>query len=456
MKKLYNRIPYLLSVVIVAIIGIQIIWSYTEYQKNTMEFKSDIQKALDVAIDNYFIDFAKDNSVSLRVNNAGDFNSEKITIKGQNRQIIDKINGDSLSSASIPKASDSLKMLNNIRDIYISINEDSINFTKLKGLLNSELDRKNYDISYKLNHLKNDSIYASSRTENFTSGDFTVQGKSTYLKSRESIELLFPNAIIIILKKSLFSIVISLLLMVCILFALFYMQWVIKQQKQLSEIKDDLISNITHEFKTPISTIGAALESIRYFNTNNDIEKTNRYLDYSDQQLKKLETMVDQLMDTALLKTENWILEKRQVNIHNWAAEIIDNYKMNAQKKAILLNISKDSKSEAYIEPFHLGNCLGALIDNAVKYGGDKIEILIDNGESLTLQVIDEPGHLTKNQSEKIFDKFYRVPQGNLHNVKGYGVGLYYVKKIAEKHGGTAEVILKNNSTSFIISVPNE
>lgn len=76
MKKLYNRIPYLLSVVIVAIIGIQIIWSYTEYQKNTMEFKSDIQKALDVAIDNYFIDFAKDNSVSLRVNNAGDFNSE--------------------------------------------------------------------------------------------------------------------------------------------------------------------------------------------------------------------------------------------------------------------------------------------------------------------------------------------------------------------------------------------
>lgn len=90
-----------------------------------------------------------------------------------------------------------------------------------------------------------------------------------------------------------------------------------------------------------------------------------------------------------------------------------------------------------------MGNCLGALIDNAVKYGGDKIEILIDNGESLTLQVIDEPGHLTKNQSEKIFDKFYRVPQGNLHNVKGYGVGLYYVKKIAEKHGGTAEVILK-------------
>ena len=455
MKKLYRRIPYLLSIVIAVTIAIQLYWSYTEYQKNTIAFKNEIQKALDVAIDNYYVDFAKDNSVSVNVSNDKGINSEKITIKGHNKQIIDQIRPDSSASTNLPRPSESLKMLNNIKDIYISINEDSINFKKFKNLLNAELKRREYDINYKLNYYKKDSLLASFSSESFSSGQFSVKGKSTYLKTGESIEMQFPNATQIILKESFFSILISLLLMTAILVALFHMQWVIKQQKQLSEIKDDLISNITHEFKTPIATIGAALESIRYFNTNQDIEKTNRYLDYSDQQLKKLESMVDQLMNTALLDSENWALEKCMVNINKWANGIVENFIMNAEGKEIILKVSKDSKSEACIEPFHLGNCLSALIDNALKYGGNRIQIFIENFEYLTISVSDNANNISKEQVAKIFDKFYRVPQGNLHDVKGYGIGLYYVKKIAEKHGGTAEVVIKNNNTSFIVSIPN-
>ncbi|MCB7480253.1 sensor histidine kinase [Christiangramia sediminis] len=456
MKKLYRRIPYLLSIVIVVTITVQLYWSYTEYQKNTVAFKNEIQNALDVAIDNYFVDFAKENSVSLKVKKETSNNPDNFSITGGNKKIIDKIRPDSTDSSYRDKSSDSLIMLNNIKDIYISINEDSINFKKLKILLNAELKRRDYNIPYKLNHYKKDTLFATSRSKSFSSGEFSVIGKSTYLKNRESLELQFPNAIQIILKKSFLSILISLLLMTSILFALFYLQWVIKQQKQLSEIKNDLISNITHEFKTPIATIGAAIESIRFFNTNHDVEKTNRYLDYSDQQLRKLENMVDQLMDTALLDSENWILDKSQVDIPKWAANIIKNYRMNSDGKEIILKISEDSKSNSNIEPFHLGNCLGALLDNAIKYGGNRIEVSIENKKELKIRVSDNANTLNKEHAGNIFDKFYRVPQGNLHNVKGYGIGLYYVRKIAEKHNGVAEIVLKKNKTSFIISIPNE
>lgn len=456
MKKLYRRIPYILSIVIVVTITVQLYWSYTEYQKNTVAFKNEIQNALDVTIDNYFVDFAKENSVSLKVKKEYGNNPDNFTITGGNKKIIDKIRPDNTDSKNVDKSSDSLKMLNNIKDIYISINEDSINFKKLKILLNAELKRRDYNIPYKLNHYKKDSLFATSRSKSFSSGEFSVIGKSTYFKNRESIEIQFPNAIQDILKRSFLSILISLLLMISILFALFYMQWIIKQQKQISEIKDDLISNITHEFKTPIATIGAALESIRFFNTNHDLEKTNRYLDYSDQQLKKLENMVDHLMDTALLETENWTLDKHSVDLHKWATDIVENYRMNADGKEIKLKISKDSKIQSYIESFHLGNCLGALLDNAIKYGGSQIDVAIENKKELIIQVSDNANSLNKEQAANIFDKFYRVPQGNLHNVKGYGIGLYYVRKIAEKHNGTAEIYIKNNKTSFIISIPNE
>ena len=167
MKKLYRRIPYLLSIVIVATVAVQLYWSYTEYQKNTITFKNEIQNALDVAIDNYFVDFAKENSVSLKVEMESGNNPDNFTITGGNKKIIDKFRPDSTDSKNVNKSSDSLKMLNNIKDIYISINEDSINFKKLKSLLNAELKRRDYNIPYKLNHYKKDSLFATSRSKSF-------------------------------------------------------------------------------------------------------------------------------------------------------------------------------------------------------------------------------------------------------------------------------------------------
>lgn len=457
MEKLYRRIPYLLAIVIVITITMQLYWSYTEYQKNSSKFKSEIQQALDVALDNYFIEVAKQKNITIIVPADSLEKESNLSKKKKITNIIsEKSIPKNISILTDEERQDENSIYENSKTINISINKDSINFKRLKTLIDSELNRKEYAIPYTLNYYKKDSIFATAHKGTSFLKHFSAKGKSTYLKTGESIEIEFPNAVKIILKKSLLSIFLSFLLTVSILFALFYMLWVMKQQKQLSEIKNDLISNITHEFKTPISTIGAALESIRNFNASNDTEKTNRYLDYSNQQLEKLGKMVDKLMDTALLDTNNWTLNRQTIDVKEWATAIVENYKLNSAGKNITLHFSDNSENEAFIDPFHLGNAFGALLDNAIKYGGNQIEILVENREGLSISVTDNGNSLKKEQATKVFDKFYRVPQGNIHDVRGSGIGLYHVKKITEKHLGTAEVSLKNNATTFTISIPNE
>ena len=457
MEKLYRRIPYLLTIVVIITIAMQLFWGYSEYKKNSESFKSEIQQALDVALDNYFVALAKESSISVKTKKGLVNESRIINVIGDdNQKIIAKIRPESINEINVKKLSDSLKMIDEIKDIYISVNKDSINFKKLKTLLDSELNRKRYAFPYTLNYYKKDSLFATANKGVLFSKHFTVDGKSTYLKTGERIELQFSDAVIIILKKSLLSVFLSLLLTIAILFALFYMLWIMKKQKQLAEIKNDLISNITHEFKTPISTIGVALESIRNFNANNDIEKTNRYLDYSNQQLEKLGKMVDKLMDTALLDTNNWVLNRQTIDVKDWTTAIVENYKLHSSGKNIVLHFYDSSKNEAFVDPFHLENAFGALLDNALKYGGDQIEISVENKETFSISVSDNGNSLNKEQATKVFEKFYRVPQGNIHDVRGTGIGLYHVKKIAEKHSGTSKVFLKNNTTTFIISIPNE
>ncbi|MBK5192152.1 MAG: HAMP domain-containing histidine kinase [Flavobacteriaceae bacterium] len=454
MKKSYRLIPYLITIVILATLAAQLYWSFVEYQKNSSNFKREIQQTLDVAIDNYFIEVSKQKNITLII--PAD-SIEKVPNLSIEEKILGTISSNNISvfKGDKPGNVTSSKVVTTIK---ISINKDSINLRKLKSLLNNELDRKEYDFSYTLKYYKKDTVFATHHRGSAFSNHFTATGKSTYLKDGEAIKILFPNKVNIILRKSLFGIFLSLFLMGIILFTLFYLLRVVRQQKQLSEIKNDLISNITHEFKTPIATIGAALESIRYFNDANDSEKTNRYIGYSNQQLENLGKMVDQLMDTALLDTKDWPLNRQTTNLKDWVTIIVENYKLNTEGKNIVFEFSEVMENQAFIDTFHLGNALGCLLDNAIKYGGEEIEITVRNSkkEGLVIAVSDNGKNLNKEQALKVFDKFYRVPQGNLHDIKGYGIGLYHVKKIAEKHHGVSKIFLKNNKTIFTISIPNE
>ena len=166
------------------------------------------------------------------------------------------------------------------------------------------------------------------------------------------------------------------LLSLAIITSLLYLLRVIRRQKQLAEIKNDLISNITHEFKTPITTISTALEAIQHFDALKDPEKAQKYLAISDKQLKKLHLMVEKLLETATLDSENLLLQKESLNVVDFVQKITEKQQTLTTAKTISFSSNTENFS-ADLDTFHFENAINNLIDNALKYGGDQIEVNI-------------------------------------------------------------------------------
>ncbi|ARV07441.1 two-component sensor histidine kinase [Polaribacter sp. SA4-10] len=355
------------------------------------------------------------------------------------------------------KAADSLKLIKTLKPIFISITSNEIEYPQLDSLIKNQLDKKKIPITFVFNHLKNDTIFHSSNDSLIIRKlDKSVSSKSTYLKKGEEFKLFFNNTSLEALKRSSLGILLSLLLSLLIIGCLFYLLKIINHQKELAAIKNDLISNITHEFKTPIATISAAIEAIKDFNVLEDKEKTNKYLSISSIQINKLHQMVEKLLETAMLDSEQLVLKKETVDIVNILERLVSKHQILAYKKELSFSINLQP-CYANVDVFHFENVISNLIDNAVKYGGDKIRInVISILNSIEITAADNGSGIEKNQQEKIFDKFYRVPKGNTQDIKGFGIGLYYCKKIIEKHGGIIILSSDKNQTIFKISIPNE
>lgn len=373
---------------------------------------------------------------------------------------LEEIKPSSINSISVfkgKKNTDSIMALKNLANkIVLSMIEDTIEFKALNNAFEKELKRKNISIDYQLIHLKNDTVFNSFLSKKSIPFELTSLSKSAYLPKKEAIKIDFSNPVLLVLKRSLSEIMLSLLLSLSIISCLLYLLKTINKQKKIDEIKNDLISNITHEFKTPITTIATAIEGIKNFNSENDVEKTNRYLNISGNQLKKLEIMVERLLETASLETDKLSLKKEKTDLLSIVHNIIEKHQLNFPEKNI--NLETDCTTIlSNVDIFHIENALSNIIDNALKYGGNQVKVSITNDKkNISILVEDNGIGIEKNQQEKIFEKFYRIPKGNIHNVKGFGIGLYYSKKIIEKHEGKLELVSNVAPTLFKITLPNE
>ncbi|WP_417786097.1 sensor histidine kinase [Tenacibaculum sp.] len=441
--------------------------SQVEKKKDSIQFKIS---SFDIKTDNpkefkemnsYFVDSLL-NDMRHEINDSTSKKYSKITQITQFNK--DHTSGIHLDSSRIKevkvfkgkRATDSLKLIKGLQTIFISVQNDSLDHVKLDSIIKKQLTTKGISTPFYLNHFKHDTLFYSSKKEEAPTLNLQSDAKSTYVKSDEKLTLLYENPSIEILKRSSTGIILSLLLSLAVITSLFYLLKVINQQKELAEIKNDLISNITHEFKTPITTVSTALEAINNFNAIDDKEKTKKYISISSVQIEKLHLMVEKLLETATLDSEKLLLKKEPVNL----VELIEN---NA-KKHQFINSEKtiqfsSNKHEIVtdIDVFHFENAISNLLDNAIKYGGNKIEVHINQVlNAIEITIADDGKGIDKNQQEKIFDKFYRIPKGNTHDVKGFGIGLYYTKKIIEKHGGVISLTSKPNNTLFKIVLNDE
>jgi signal transduction histidine kinase len=508
----FKRVGILIGLTLVFAIGMQAWRMVGQFTLIQSQLQSDIQESLDNAVESYYAELAKTDVIALtdisgengflRDDSIPERSITHITIdqKNSSDEFFDEILGNKKLFQTIEKAgqedfssafwkeiqsdsshemvildsnrrmaidkkndlqiffgkdqADSINQLKFLTSkIIISITRDSLDFDKINALLFQELDRRGIDIDYKLIHTKGLDPFDSLSSEGTDKMPFQVISRSTFLPRDQKLALSFENTALTILKRGTAELLISLLFLGIVAYAFYYLYQTIKNQKEIAEIKQDLIANITHEFKTPIATTLSAIEGIQQFNPENDPSKTNRYLGISKNQMLKLNQMVEKLLETATLDSDQLVLKKEQIEPESLLTQLIQKFQTLAPEKSIDLILPANPKP-IFADSFHFENVLSNLLDNAIKYGGDQIRISLDQNGMHKIRIYDNGGNISPEQKERVFEQFYRIPKGDLHDVKGFGIGLYYVKKILEKHEGRIELETGKNSTTFITYWP--
>ncbi len=273
------------------------------------------------------------------------------------------------------------------------------------------------------------------------------------------LRVYFPNRTNIILSSLWKNAAGTALFAMIILSCFAYTLMVIFQQKKLSEMKTDFINNMTHEFKTPIATISLASDSIVSPMILGNPEKVQRFANIIKQENKRMNSQVEKVLQMALIDKRDFSLKFTEVNLHEVIQAAVENITLRVEKREGMVKPSLlATKSIIEGDHTHVANVINNLLDNAEKYSPDKPEISIStrdvsNGVEVTVQ--DNGIGISKEARKQIFDKFYRVPTGNLHDVKGFGLGLSYVKAMMTAHKGSVEVKSEpGKGSSFILTFP--
>lgn len=281
-----------------------------------------------------------------------------------------------------------------------------------------------------------------------------VMGKPGYLK------VFFPKEKGFVLQSTVFMLLTSLLVVLAIIYIFYWTVKAIITQKKNSDIKNDFINNMTHELKTPISTISLAVEVLNDPAMSSNKNLLERYLGMINEENKRLGMLVEEVLQSAALDRSAFKLKQENLNIAQLVTEVVG--KMDIKIKERTGSVQVDIEPTGYYDfvgdRVHLTNVLYNLMDNAIKYSRDHPEIKIEVlnvVNQIAIRVSDNGIGIAKEHVKKVFEKLYRVPTGNLHDVKGFGLGLNYVKTIVSRHHGHVDVksVLGKGST-FIIYLP--
>ena len=237
--------------------------------------------------------------------------------------------------------------------------------------------------------------------------------------------------------------------------ALVFVYKTIRKQKRINEVKTDFINNMTHEMKTPITIASAGLDALEHHIPAT--ERTDFYLHTSKKQLHLLNDFVERILDAAVQDIPDFNLKKEKIDLHALFDELIQSHSV-LNKKTISFRLTGQESAFIQADQLHLQTAFHNIIDNAIKYSNGTVEIHIDiaeNNRDCTIKIRDNGMGIPQQYIKNIFEKFFRVPQGDAQSIKGFGLGLYYVSSIVKKHSGNISVHSKLRSgTEFIITLP--
>jgi signal transduction histidine kinase len=322
-------------------------------------------------------------------------------------------------------------------------------WTMLDSNFSASMQRSKLPVGFQVVQLGGDSVAIE---KNITTGSYTdLASGNKYVAELSDYQGY-------IFKETWPEIAFSLALFGCVSLAFFTVFKNLQAQRRLTELKNDFIQNVTHELKTPIATVGVAIEALRNFDAGKDPTRTQEYLDISKHELNRLGLLVDKVLRISHFEQNEPVLHLEPIDFQSLVSEVMASIRLQFEQKNA--QVSYETSGESFLvngDRMHLASVVYNLLDNALKYSPGQPEIavrLFSEGNEIKLEVADRGIGIAPEHRERIFEKFYRVPTGNVHDVKGYGLGLSYVASVVEKHGGRVTVVDREMGGSvFVITL---
>jgi two-component system, OmpR family, phosphate regulon sensor histidine kinase PhoR len=279
------------------------------------------------------------------------------------------------------------------------------------------------------------------------------------ISQEEFLAVIVPNQENLIWKSMRWFIAGAILFTIIITTAFFITIRTLLRQKKLSEIKSDFINNMTHEFKTPLATISLAVDALKNEKVVNDREKTNYFTGIIKEENKRMNKQVETILQAALLDKQEVQLNLKKLPAHELIQSALNNIQLQVEEKEGTMEVKLDAAKDLILaDEVHFTNLVSNLLDNAIKYSKEKPQIKLSTqnaGNQLRIKIEDNGIGMNKETLSRIFEKFYRAHTGNIHNVKGFGLGLSYVKTMVDAHHGTIKAeSMPGKGSSFTISMP--
>lgn len=281
------------------------------------------------------------------------------------------------------------------------------------------------------------------------------------LSVNEILFVVVPNLNKIVIRSLLWRILLSVLFTLIIIAAFYVTVRTMVRQKKLAEIKNDFINNMTHEFKTPIATISLAVDAMRNEKVISDREKLNYFSGIIKEENQRMNRQVETILKASQLEKQEVNLNLKPAHVHELIREVVENFQLQLEQKNGKVEMQLEANNDVVeVDEVHFSNLINNLVDNAVKYAKENVAPMIrlatrSDAKYFHLRIEDNGIGMTRDTLKRIFERFYRAHTGNVHNVKGFGLGLSYVKTMVEAHDGDikAESTL-GKGTTFSIQLP--
>lgn len=469
MLKKYKILMFLIAFVLLGIVAIMFVWLYGTYKNKEEVLVSEVERSLFNSVQTYY----RSHLGSERWGNVPQPNQSR-------RDFFDKViaeypNVDSVRLHAVWDSSFNRGRSRSFgRRFKNSSGEDEeprvpffmmqdmfLNQTdvmEINQVLDTILQVKGVEVTVQADMLTKEEGGNRRRYEIVSGGDIKTRTILIDSDKNQVISAVIEQPFLYVLSKMSFQVLTSILLLVALIGAFFYLFSTINKQNRMAVLRKSFVNNMTHELKTPVATVMAAIEAIQRYGARDDRSKMEKYLNISHRELEHLSGMIERVLQLDMDEVSGIVLDKVDFDLAELLRECIETAELHSHE-----TISIDFRSSAptvryFGDIAHIKNVLNNLLDNAIKYSDRDVRIIVtlteDNG-ILKIQVTDHGQGIEPKYINDIFDMFFRVPKGNLHAVKGFGLGLSYVKQIVDKHGGSIKVTSKvDEGSTFTIFLP--